>query len=486
MEVNMRNYTDVFKDKDFLWGSATAAYQCEGAWNIDGKGIGEWDYFNHNSPLNLHDEDGDVASDFYHRYKEDIDLMAKGNQNTYRFSISWSRILPNGVGEINQKGIDFYNKVIDYCLEKSVEPNVTLFHFDLPLAMAKKGGWLNKDLVDHFNEYAKIVFHEFGDRVKLWSTINEPRYYSYCTNMVGNYPPNRNKDVQSYFQFQYNLMLASAKAVHSFREMGIDGKIGIVHDNGRVELDPNTQNEDFVYSVADFFYNRMILVPSLEGKLPDELEEMKKHFNFLLYQDPEDEEIFRNGIVDYLGLNLYNRQFVKDWEKGETKVFHNNRGADSNNLEGIRLEGLFENSFDKTVKRNQWGREVNPRVMYDSLIEIKEKYNNPLILITENGHGIYETPDSEGYVEDDERIEVFQEFLKYMLKAKDEGVNVKGYYHWSTMDLYSWINGYEKRYGLVRVDFENDQERIPKKSFYWFKDYIQNYYSKNEDGASVK
>lgn len=486
MEVYMREYAEVFKEKDFLWGSGTAAYQCEGGWDADGKGLGEWDYFNHNSPLNLHDEDGDVASDFYHRYKEDIDLMVEGNQNTYRFSISWARILPNGTGDINQKGLDFYNDVIDYCLEKGVEPNVTLFHYDLPLALAKRGGWLNKDIIDDFNAYAKIVFEAFGDRVKLWSTINEPRYYSYCTNMVGNYPPNRQKDIQSYFQYQYNLMLASAKAIKTFRDLGIDGKIGIVHDNGSVELDPDTKDKDFIYDTADFFYNRMILVPALEGKMPDELEEMKKHFNFLLYHDPEDEEIFKEGIGDYLGLNLYNRQYVKDWEEGETEVFHNNKGAVSESLEGIRLAGIFESSFDKEVKRNQWGREVNPRVMYTSLIEIKERYDNPLILITENGHGIYETPDSEGYVEDDERIEIFEKFLMYMLKAKEDGVNVKGYYHWSTMDLYSWINGYKKRYGLVRVDFENDLKRIPKKSYYWFKDYIENYYAANDEKDDVE
>lgn len=472
----MRKYLEVFQNKDFLWGSGTAAYQCEGGWNKDGKGVGEWDYFNHKSPLNIHNEDGDVASDFYHRYKEDIDLMAAGNQNTYRFSISWARIFPDGYGKVNQKGIDFYNEVINYCLEKKLEPNVTLFHYDLPLNLAKQGGWLNKNVTNYFNDYAKICFQAFGDRVKLWSTINEPRYYSYCTNMVGNYPPNRHNDLQSYFQFQYNLMLASAKAIRTFRELNIDGKIGIVHDNGSVELDPTTDDKERVYKLADFFYNRMILVPALEGKLPEELDEMMKEFNFLLYEDPEDEEIFSKGIGDYLGLNLYNRQYVKDWESGETEIFHNNRGAQSNSLEGIRLKGLFESSFDKEVRRNQWGREVNPRVMYSSLIEIKEKYNNPMILITENGHGIYENPDRDGYVKDDERIEIFEKFLEYMLKAKDEGVNVKGYYHWSTMDLYSWINGYEKRYGLVRVDFDNNLERIPKKSYYWFKDFIHNYY----------
>ena len=402
--------------------------------------------------------------------------MVEGNQNTYRFSISWARIFPNGYGEINQKGIDFYNDVINYCLDRGVEPNITLFHYDLPLNLAKEGGWLNKKITDYFNNYARVCFNEYGDRVKLWSTINEPRYYSYCTNMVGNYPPNRHLDTQSYFQYQYNLMLASAKAIISFREMDIDGKIGIVHDNGSVELNPDTENKNRIYKLADFFYNRMILVPALEGKLPDDLEEMKREFNFLLYQDEYDNEIFADGKGDYLGLNLYNRQYVKHWEEGISEVFHNNKGSGSTRLEGIRLEGLFESSFDKNVKRNRWGREVNPRVMYSSLIEIKEKYSNPMILITENGHGIYEKPDDSGYVEDDERIEIFHEFLSYMLKAKAEGVNVKGYYHWSTMDLYSWINGYEKRYGLVRVDFDSALNRIPKKSFYWFKDFIANYY----------
>lgn len=476
----MWKLSDVFKDKDFLWGSGTAAYQCEGGWNEDGKGVGEWDYFNHHSRLNINNVDGDDASDFYHRYKEDIDLMAEGAQNTYRFSISWSRILPEGTGAVNQKGIEFYNKVIDYCLEKGIEPNVTLFHYDLPLALAAQGGWLNHKLTDYFNEYAKICFEAFGDRVKLWSTINEPRYYSYCTNMVGNYPPNRHADMQSYFQYQYNLMLASAKAIHSFREMGIDGMIGIVHDNGNVEIDPTTENKEEIFKLADFFYNRMILVPALEGKLPDELEEMKEKFNFILYHQENEEEIFRNGIGDYLGLNLYNRQYVKHWEGGPTEIFHNNKGVRSDSLEGIRLEGLFESSFDKNVRRNKWGREVNPRVMHTALAEIKERYNNPVILITENGHGIYETPDGNGYVEDDERIEIMEEFLNYMLKAKDEGVNVKGYYHWSTMDLYSWINGYEKKYGLVRVDFDDDFRRIPKKSYYWYRDFINRYYEKSK------
>lgn len=477
----MRKFDDVFKNKSFLWGSATAAYQCEGAWNEDGKGVGEWDYFNHHSPLNINHEDGDTASDFYHFFKKDIDMMVEGKQNTYRFSISWSRIMPNGYGEVNQAGIEFYNRVIDYCLEKDIEPNVTLFHYDLPLQLAKEGGWLNTKITDYFNEYAKICFKNFGDRVKIWATINEPRYYAYCTNIVGNYPPNRKLDFQSYFQYQYNLMIASAKAIHSFKKLKLDGIIGIVHDNGNVEVDPTTQEKDDVFEVADFFYNRLILCPGLLGKLPDELDKMIQVFGFTLLRVDNEEELFRSGKGDYLGLNLYNRQYVTDWRQGDSQVFHNNKGSGSNNKEGIRVAGVFESSFDNHVRRNKWGREVNPRVMYTALKEIQTRYEDPMIMITENGHGCYEEPDKDGYVEDDERIEVFQQFLSYMQDAIEDGVNVTGYYHWSTMDLYSWINGYKKRYGLVRVDFDNSLERIPKKSYFWYRDYISNNLAKTEE-----
>lgn len=468
----MRTISGVFKDDKFLWGSATAAYQCEGAWNEGGKGEGEWDWFNHHSAKNIHHEDGNVAVDFYHRYQEDIDQLVAGHQNTFRFSIAWSRIMPQGTGAVNQEGLEFYDRVIDYCLAKGVEPNVSLFHYDLPLALAKQGGWLNLKLADYFAAYAKVCFEHYGDRVKIWSTVNEPHYYSYCTNIVGNYPPARHLDFQSYFQYQYTLMLASAKAVREFKEAGIDGIVGVVHDNGNVELADGTKDPETVRQTADLFYNRMILCPALEGKLPDELDEVMSRFNVDLYREQDDALIFSKGKADFLGLNLYNRQFVTNWHKGESQVFHNNQGSGNNAKEGIRLAGLFETAYDLSMPRNQWGREENPRVMYTALKEIDQRYGHPLMMITENGVGEYETPDENGVVVDDERIRITAAFLKYLLMAKSEGVDVRGYYHWSTMDLYSWINGYEKRYGLVRVDFEDNLKRIPKKSYSWYRSFI--------------
>lgn len=458
---------------EFLWGSATAAYQCEGGWNAGGKGLGEWDVFSHESPLNINGATGDVSCDFYHHYKEDIDLMAEEGQNTFRFSISWARIIPNGVGAVNQRGIDFYNGVIDYCLEKRIEPNVTLFHYDLPQAIAEQDGFDNRSVIDAFVEYARACFEAFGDRVKLWVTINEPKYYAYCSNMVGNYPPNHKVDFERYFRVLYNEALASSRVVAAYRELGLDGTIGVVHDSSNVEIAPGTRRPELIKRKADLFYNLVTLDTAVKGELPEDfvpfLEANEIDHSFVC---PEDKETFRRGTVDFLGMNVYNRMYLTDYSEGPTEVFHNNRGAGSKTKEGIRVEGWFETTDDPSTERNLWGREIYPRCMYNTLIEIKDRYGDIPVYITENGHGCYESPDENGYVEDDDRIKMMQGYIDNMLEAKKDGCNVLGYYAWSTMDLYSWVNGYEKRYGLVRVDFNDNQRRIPKKSWYWYRDLI--------------
>lgn len=456
----------------FLWGSATAAYQCEGAWDEGGKGLGEWDYFNHVSSRNINKVDGDASCDFYHRYEEDIRLMAEGGQNTYRFSIAWSRIYPEGTGAVNEEGVAFYNRVIDCCLAHGIVPNATLFHYDLPYALACRGGWLNADIAEWFCAYARTCFERFGDRVKIWATVNEPHFYSYCCNMLGNYPPNRANDVQSYFQYQYNLMRASSMAVRAYREMAGDGIIGVVHDGGVVQVAPGTQDPERVRSGADFFANRMILSPCLLGELPAELDEMLDALGIMLYRVPGDTEVFRAGVGDYIGLNVYCREYVTDWQGGATSASANNRGEGSA-IEGKCIAPLFQTAVDPAAPRNKWGREVLPSVMYDTLMDVRERYGDPLMMVTENGHGAYEDADRDGVVHDGERIEVLGQFIGHMLRARQDGAGVQGYYAWSTMDLYSWINGYEKRYGLVRVDFDNGLARIPKDSWHWYRELIK-------------
>lgn len=465
----------------FLWGSATAAYQCEGAWEEDGKGEGEWDAFCHSPHNDVNPVSGDVACDFYHRFEEDIRMMAEGGQNTYRFSIAWSRILPQGRGEINEAGIAFYHRVLDACNRYKVVPNVTLFHYDLPNAIALEGGWENRNTVEAFAQFARICFEVYGSRVPFWSTINEPKYYSYCSYVVGNYPPNV-KDFNRRTKALYYLMLASARAINIYRDMKCPGKIGLVHASGNVEMRKDKQSDPAyqqAYRWADLFFNKGVTDVCIKGEYaPDLIEKLKASNIDLSYMETSDSDELKRGIVDYIGINLYSRNFIRPWSGGETSVHMNNKGKDSTEREGVCIKGWFETDYDPNVRVNDWGREIYPKCMYDELKEIQDKYGDIPIYITENGHGCYEEPNEQGIVQDDERIEIVGEFIDWMLKAKAEGVNVLGYYMWSTMDLYSWINGYKKRYGLVYIDYENGLKRTPKKSWYWYRDKIQEYQEK--------
>ncbi|WP_312694271.1 glycoside hydrolase family 1 protein [Caproiciproducens sp.] len=469
-------------DKDrFLWGSATAAYQCEGAWSEDGKGMGEWDTFCHSEKNNVNPVTGDVSCDHYHRYEEDIRMMAEGNQNTYRFSIAWSRIIPDGTGAVNQKGIDHYNKVIDTCLNYNIVPNATLFHYDLPDALAKKGGWENRGTVDAYAAYAKACFEAFGDRVPLWTTVNEPSYYTHCAYAAGNYPPN----IQNFSRRSraaYYLLLASARAVAAYHEKKYAGQIGLVHDAYPIETEENDEANRKAGYNAELFFNKWVTDCCLKGFFSDDLIEKLIECDIdLSFREKGDDLIFHKGTVDFLGLNIYDRQYVKPYQGGKTEIRMNNRGKDNKVRAGMRIRNWFETAYDENVQKNEWGMEIYPKCIYNELTEIKRQYGDIPLYITENGVGLYESPDRTGTVQDDARIAYLSGCIDYMLKAKEEGVNVRGYYVWSSLDLYSWINGYEKRYGLVYVDYDNGNGRVPKKSYYWYRDLIEKYSNHNEE-----
>lgn len=458
----------------FLWGSATASYQCEGAWDADGRGPSQWDEFCHESELNINRVSGDISCDFYHRYEEDIRMMAEGGQNTYRFSISWSRIIPNGGRQINEKGIAFYNRVIDTCLKYNIIPNVTLFHYDIPLPLAKVGGWENRSIIDEFAFFAETCFSAFGDRVPLWVTLNEPEFYGYCSYAVGNYPPGV-QDFSRYACVGYHLMLASAKVVTLYHDSGYPGKIGLVHASGNVETEGDDEANKIAYRNADLFYNKWITDTCIKGYFPEDLfPKMKASGLNLDFVKDEDKAVFQTGTVDFLGVNIYSRSYVKPYAGGQTRLNMNNQGAGSTVREGVVIKDWFETAYDPKVRVNAWGREIYPKCMYDELMELKKQYGNIPVYITENGHGCYDEL-KDGKIEDKERIEILGEFISWMMKAKQDGANVKGYYVWSTMDLYSWVNGYKKRYGLVYVDFDNDNRRIPKSSYYWYQQLIETY-----------
>lgn len=458
-------------NREFLWGSATAAYQCEGGWKEGKKGLSNWDVFCHSEKNNINPVTGDVACDHYHRYEEDIRMLAQGGQNAYRFSIAWTRILPQGTGERNLEGIAFYNRLIDTCLKYKVEPLVTLYHYDLPQPIFEAGGWENRDIVEQYFEYAKICFEEFGDRVKYWVTINEPNYETLCCYGFGNYPPNV-KSLERRWRAMYHMMVASAKAVAFYREKGFDGMIGLVSDSYPIETLKDTPEYRKAAHMADLFFNLSVNEVCVHGNYPEEfVKQLKADGYDLSYMKKEDKEILRNGTVDYLGVNAYNRYIVEPPEDGTTNLNVNNKGDGKESR--LQVGGWFALGEDKNMEKTPWGMEIYPRSIYDLLMTLKELYPHTPIIITENGVGNYDEL-QEGKIHDEYRIAYLQGYVDWIEKALEAGCPVLGYFVWSTMDVYSWINGYKKRYGLVYINYDSeDLERIPKDSYYWYKNTIE-------------
>ncbi len=452
--------------KEFLWGGATASYQCEGGWNEGGRAESMWDKYLHEENL----ENGDVASDHYHRFKEDIKMMKEGGHTGYRFSLAWPRIIKNLEGEINQEGIDFYNEMIDTCLENGITPFVTIYHWDLPQYLEELGGWLNRKTCEAYMHYAKVCFDAFGDRVVHWSTFNEPRYCIFSGYLIGNYPPGH-QDLQETLTGSYYLMLASAMAVNAFREGGYKGQIGIVHSFAPVYGIDGTVKTRIAMRFADNFFNNWILDTAVMGEIPgDMLGELSKSCDLSIML-PEDLEIIKNNTVDFLGLNYYARAVVKPYETGETTLIVNNAGSKAKGTSQTIIKGWFEQVRPESSRYTEWDTEIFPEGLYEGIRQVWKKYHLP-VYITENGIGLYEdvTVDQ---VEDEERIQFMNMHINAILNAKDEGCDVRGYFAWSPFDLYSWKNGTEKRYGLVAVDYEDNLKRKPKKSYYWFKNVIE-------------
>lgn len=453
----------------FLWGSASAAYQCEGAWNEDGKGLSSWDVFCHSEANDVNPVTGDVAADHYHRYEEDIALIAAGNQNAYRFSIAWSRILPDGTGEVNEKGIDFYNRVIDACLRHGVEPLVTLYHYDLPQTLFERGGWENRTTADAFAAYAEICFRAFGDRVRTWLTINEPGYETFCSYGAGNYPPNV-QDLGRRWRAMYHLLLGSAMAIATFRDQGFEGRIGLVSDSYPIETLRDDADYRDAARFADLFQNRCVNDVAVRGEFPAEfIAKLVQDGVDRSYALDGDEALFAAGVVDVLGVNVYDRMLVKPYLEGPTELRNNNTGDGGGPV--VKVSGWFQADEDPDTVKNAWGMEIYPRAIYDLLLNLKALYPSTPVIITENGIG-YRDVVADGQIDDQYRIDFLAGFVEWMKKAMDEGCDVQGYMVWSSTDVYSWINGYEKRYGLIHVDFDDEQKRTPKASYHWYRELL--------------
>lgn len=455
------------KPPSFLWGSATASYQCEGAWEEGGKAESIWDRYLHENNL----ENGDVASDHYHRCREDIAMMARGNQNAYRFSLSWPRIIKNREGEINEEGVAFYNRLIDTCLEMGVEPFVTIYHWDLPQYWEDEGGWLNEQTAYAFQRYAQVCFDRFGDRVRLWTTFNEPKWFVMSGYLIGNYPPAR-QDPQQTIRAAFNVMHASALGVKTFREGGYSGQIGIVHSFCPVDGVDDTLATRIAMRYADNYCNNWILDTAATGKPPiDLLADLSRRFD-LSYITAEKLADLAAGRVDFLGLNYYSRTLVKPYTEGETCLVVNNAGASFMGKPRVVIKDWFEQVLDDPkMKLTEWGTEIYPDGLRRGLIQVAERYELP-VYVTENGIGVAEDVAAGQEVQDDYRIDFMRQHIDAIGAARAAGADVRGYFVWSSFDLYSWKNGCRKRYGLVAVDFDRGLERTPKKSYGWYRDFI--------------
>ena len=437
--------------KDFIWGTATASYQIEGAWNEDGKGMSIWDSFSH-TPGNVQNNDtGDVACDHYHRFKEDIEIMKELGLDSYRFSVSWPRIMPDGKGEINQKGLDFYKNLVEELLNAGISPALTLYHWDLPFELQKIGGWTNRDVAEYFAEYAELMFDELGDRVERWITHNEPWVVSFMGYHTGEHAPGLT-DLKLAQDAAHNLLLSHGKAVERFRSKNLDGELGITLNLYQTYPATDSEKDKEAAGLAKESLNGWFLNPIFNGNYPAKISEFYNNaVGDIEIQDGDMDLISQD--IDFLGINYYSRAVVKyDSSQEFIPVAH------------IKPEDS---------QYTEMGWEVYPEGLYDLLTEIKEVYGDIPLYITENG-AAFDDELIDGQVKDEERLDYLKQHFKAAHKAIKNGVNLKGYYVWSLMDNFEWAHGYSKRFGLIYIDYGNGQTRYFKDSARWYKKVINN------------
>ncbi|MGQ9473129.1 MAG: GH1 family beta-glucosidase [Candidatus Caldatribacteriaceae bacterium] len=437
-------------DSHFLFGVATAAYQIEGAWNEDGKGESIWDRFAHTPGVIEDGTTGDIACDHYHRYREDIRLMKELGVDVYRFSISWSRIFPEGQGKVNQKGVDFYRKILDELKLRGIRSAVTLYHWDFPQALQDRGGWENEATIRAFAEYARFLFKTFKNDVDMWITHNEPWVVAFIGNYEGRHAPGK-KDFQSALLVSRSLLLSHGQAMQAFREEGIKQPIGITLNLSPVHAFTDREEDQKAAQRFDGYLNRWFLEPLFHGQFPEDMLSLYAQKGFSVSQFEEKEGKLVSQPLDFLGINYYSRQIVKS------------------GTEPVLKTTLVELP---NAEKSLMGWEVYPRGIYEIIQRVNEEYIPPAIYITENGYPSADIPDPSGFVEDEKRIGYLRNHLLYLHKALSEGCPVKGYFVWSIMDNFEWAHGFKQRFGLVYVDYKT-LRRIPKKSFFFYQKVVR-------------
>lgn len=456
--------------KDFLWGASSSAFQIEGAWDEDGKKMTVADY----NSFKKSDIQADtkVASDFYHHFEEDIDLMKELGMKTYRFSISWARIIPDGEGEVNPKGIEFYNKVINKLIECNIVPFVTLYHFDLPFALVEKyNGWEGRQTVYAFERFAKICFKEFGNKVKYWQPHNEQNLIVRVEERINIYDEKDPLKIDKMrAQMDYNMCLAHALAVNACHEMIPNSKIGAAVSSS-VTYPLACKPEDvYAARMNDNFKVYYMLDMHFYGEYPGYYLKYLRERDIIPHMEENDKEILKSAKMDFIAVNYYRTNCAEAFP-----VSNNNELGTREGTVDFSMHGYFKMSMNPNLKASEYGAAIDPSGLRVALNEYWQRYHLPLI-ITENGLG---TPDvlEDGKVHDYYRIDYLRDHINACALAIEDGVEMLGYCPWSFMDLLSSAQGFRKRYGLIytnRTDHDTlGLERIKKDSFYWYKKVIE-------------
>jgi beta-glucosidase len=461
-EVQQARFPD-----SFLWGTATAAYQVEGAWNADGKGESIWDRFTHTIGKVKGNTTGDVACDQYHLYPQDIALQKHLNMKSYRFSISWPRIQPTGTGAPNMKGLDHYSRLVDMLLAAGIRPFCTIYHWDLPQALEDRGGWPNRDLAGYYADYAGILAKHLGDRITIWAPFNMPWSFTYMGYGVGAFPPGRAR-LEDFFKAAHTITLAQAQALRSIKAASSKATVGSAY--GMCPAYPKTDSEADRAATARYhaMNNVFFLEAAMHGRYPKAFVGEPPYE--LMGFRAGDEKIM-HAPLDWVGFHYYTRRVVSDAS--------NSRSFGGGGFSGTEIEVDAEGGRDPYTRfravmptegpLTEAGLEVWPRGIYDLVMQISREYNHPIIEITESGCSYLDAPydKEDGRVPDTRRIEFFREELAELARAIADGARVRSFHAWSLIDNFEWANGQTERYGLIYVDYR-DQKRTIKDSGHWY------------------
>jgi beta-glucosidase len=437
---------------DFCWGAATAAYQIEGAWNVDGRGESIWDRFSHTSGKVAHGDTGDIACDHYHRWPEDVTLMQQLGLHAYRFSISWPRIFPSGGGRINQRGLDFYRRLLDALHTVHIAPVVTLYHWDLPQALQDRGGWANRDTAYRFAEYANTLFDQIGDQVAQWHTLNEPAIISYIGYAHGSKAPGTRRFWQ-LGKVIHHLLLAHGLTVQAYRtyRQPLPGRlptgIGIVLNLRIGHPQSASQRDHRAAARLDVLWNRMFLDPLFRGHYPEEGLRFLRRRGIIVDPLPSDLERIA-APIDLLGLNVYTRSVV-----------------------AARRDPLLGARFIPTPgPTTAMGWEIYPPALYETL-RLAASYTDLPLYIAENGAAFNDEVKADGSIDDQDRIAFLDSYIAEARRAIADGINLKGYFLWSLLDNFEWEEGYQRRFGIIHIDFPSGRRTL-KRSAHWYHDLI--------------